>query len=815
MEKIRVDEHTFVLPRTSTEMALANIWSELLGIEQIGIHDNFFDLGGHSLLATQLVARIRDRFKVELPVRTIFDHAKLSDLAVAIDEAVSGIALPPIEPLPDEAAKVLSFAQQRLWVLAQFERASASYNMPMAFELDGELHLDALRAALAYLIERHTSLRMSFPEPAPLADSPTRPVAHSLLGGQPQVLIHKPEASRALVIQDLRELDGETQAETVQRLADEHAQYPFDLTKERLFKAELLQLSQRQNVLLINMHHIISDGWSMGVFVREWQHAYAAFAQGQSPTLAPLAVQYSDYAAWQRGWLQGEILESQINYWKEQLSGAPELLELPTDHPRPAQQSHRGAHYQHSLSADLTGAVKRLSRHQGVTPFMTLLTTFNVLLSRYSAQDDLCIGSPIANRTHSHTEDIIGFFVNTLVLRSQINPEHSFTALLQQTRQTCLDAYAHQDIPFEYLVEQLQPKRSLSHPPLFQVMFALQNHVPRYEGNERADLSLPGLSIQRIEQSYPFAKFDLTLSLVEKDNQLHALWEYVTDLFEAQTIQRMAEHFEVLLKAIVQNPEQPISTLPLMTTAEIEQLQAWNATERDYPRELTIVDLFEQQVSKTPNDIAVVFGEQRLTYWQLNQKANQLAHYLIKTHHIQPDTLVGICVERSIDMVIGLLGILKAGGAYVPIDPNYPQERIRFMLEDSATAVLLTQSRLKEQLPLSSLAHPCEVLCLDEESFAEQPTDNPSPQSRAENLVYVIYTSGSTGRPKGVMIEHKGLVNLVLAQIRIFRIRPQSRLLQFASFSFDASVSEICITLCGGARLYVAEKENNCNPKEA
>ncbi|MEH2195008.1 MAG: amino acid adenylation domain-containing protein [Nostoc sp.] len=742
-----------------------------------------------------------------------------------------------IPVLPDDAPKFLSFAQQRLWLLAQLQGPSASYNMPMVLQLDGNLNIDALRSSFAYLLNRHASLRMYFPTVA----------------GNPQIAMSAAVnytnlgEIEALTIQDCRKLDEYPQSSTIQHFIDAHVRELFDLNTGPLFKAKLLQIKEQKHVLLINMHHIVSDGWSMGVFVREFRQAYTAFAQNQIPSLAPLPIQYSDYANWQRNWLQGEVLETQINYWKHQLQNAPPLLELPTDYPRPALQSYRGARYLYSLTPELSAGIKALSQEQGTSLFMTLLAALNVLLSRYSRQEDLCIGSPIANRTHSQTESLIGFFVNTLVLRNQIKPEQSFIEFLQQTRQTCLDAYSHQDIPFEFLVEKLQPERSMSHNPLFQVMLTLEN-------NESPDLSLPGLEIQWLDFYCPFAKFDLTLMVIESDNQLNCFWEYATDLFEKSTIERMAEQFEVLLKGIVDKPQQPIKTLPLMTAAEALQLQCWNRIETNYPHDKTLVDLFEQQVAKNPNNLALVFESQSLTYQQLNQKTNQLAHYLIQNYQIQPDTLIGICVERSLDMIIGLLAILKAGGAYVPIDPNYPQDRIRFMLEDSGISVLLTQSFLKDKLPLAELENPCQVICLDEENLGEVlnddavcnflsnltpnpfrcregeqestplslwgrdlergsknklhiASDNPNPQSTPHDLAYVIYTSGSTGRPKGVMIEHQGIVNLALNWAKTFQVKSQSRWLQFGSFSFDLSIGEIATALGAGACLYLAQKE--------
>ena len=874
----------FSQPNTPTEALLAVLWANVLKREAIGRNDHFFELGGHSLLATQLVSRIRESFQTELPIRAIFEHPELARLATAIDNARKTLVLPAIEAQAEGLPKVLSFAQQRLWFLNQFEgQGNATYNMPAALRLTGPLNVEALRHSLHWLLERHESLRSCFPAQE----------------GQAAVHLLAMEALAALHVHDLRQLDdfcaglppfakacpefaewgvqGGFAAETfmiaegnpnivelsrhsgmdrrnpdcrdannpyhpwslgsgdpcrndgiflkstvlegtppltpllqrgglVQSLANAHAVAPFDLGQGPLFKADLLLLDDNQSVLLINMHHSVSDGWSMGVMLRDWQHAYAAFAQDRQPGLPPLAIQYSDYAAWQRQWFQGEVLESQVAYWARQLDGLPELLELPTDKPRPPQQSYRGAHFNQPLPSALSQTVAALSRQHGVTVFMALLAAFNLLLSRYSRQNDICVGSPIANRTHSHTEDLIGFFVNTLVLRSQLEPEHSFIDLLHATRQTCLEAYAHQDIPFEMLVDKLKPTRSMSHSPLFQVMFVLQN-------NETAEWALPGLAVGFLEIEHPVAKFDLTLSIAEQDGQFHCYWEYATDLFEAETVERMAAHFEALLEALTLNTQQAIGNVSMLTEGEIQQLQAWNDTGTDYPKDKTLVDLFEAQVEATPDTIAVVFEDQSLTYSQLNANANQLARHLLSL--AKPDgqplltnnPLIAIAVERSLDMIIGLLAILKAGGAYVPIDPSYPASRIRYMLDDSQAPLLLTQSHLTVLLSLDGLEHDCVELCLDATDVADQPGENLPARSTAEDLAYVIYTSGSTGKPKGVMVENNGLVNLALAQIKAFEIDATSRILQFASFSFDASASEISTALLNGARLTLIAKE--------
>jgi amino acid adenylation domain-containing protein len=778
----------FSQPVTPSGDLLAALWADVLKREAIGRHDNFFELGGHSLLATQLIARIRESFQIELPIRAVFEHPQLSELAAAIDAASGGIHLPAIAPQAADAPKVLSFAQQRLWFMDQFEgNNSATYNIPFALRLSGQLDVGTLQRSLQWLVDRHVGLRCHFPT----------------LAGQAQLHIR---AIEALQVQDLRPLPADDREREVLRLSNSHAVTPFDLGQGPLFKADLLRLDDTEAVLLLNMHHIVSDGWSMGVFMRDWQHAYAAFAGGDTPSLPELVIQYSDYAAWQRQWFQGEVLQRQIDYWTGQLKGMPELLELPTDKPRPAQQSYRGAHFAHSLPATLGQAVARLSRQQGVTLFMTLLTAFEVLLSRYSRQQDVCVGSPIANRTHSHCENLIGFFVNTLVLRGQVDPEQSFAGLLQATRQTCLDAYAHQDIPFEMLVETLQPARSLSHSPLFQVMFVLQN-------NETAPLALPGLDITALDTEYPVAKFDLTLHVDEQDGQLQCSWEYATNLFEGETIKRMAGYLEILLNAIVDNPQQAIGQLPLLTEQETRQLQAWNDTATDYPKDRILVGLFEQQAAATPDNLAVVFEGQSLSYRQLNEKANQLAHHLLglKTETgaalLTGNPLIAIAIERSPEMVVGLLAILKVGGAYVPVDPGYPASRIRHMLEDSQAPLLLTQSRLLGQLSPAELQHGCMTLCLDELDVNGQSAENPAARSGPEDLAYVIYTSGSTGMPKGVMIEHKNLVNLCTWHIGAFAVEPSDKATLLANSAFDASVWELWPYLAAGACVMPANLE--------
>jgi amino acid adenylation domain-containing protein len=773
-------------PATATEELLAGLWTTLLEHEAIGRDDDFFVLGGHSLLATQLVARIRTQFQRELTVRTVFERPRLAELAEAIDQAAGGVLPPPITPQPAATAPSLSFAQQRLWFLAQWEEdASATYNMPLGLRLEGTLDIAALRSSLVWLLERHETLRTCFP----------------LLNGEASVEVRPVDSDGALNVRDWRRMSAEVQHRDVERIANAYAVEPFNLGQGPLFKAELLVLADDRHVLLLNMHHIVGDGWSWGVLMRDLGHAYGAFAAGQQPAAASLQLRYSDYAAWQRQWLQGGALETQAAYWANQLAQCPTLLELPTDRPRPARQSFRGARHDQVLPTALAAQLQRLGRTHSATLFMTLLATFNVLLWRHSGQDDLCIGTPIAGRTHHQTEGLVGMFVNTLVLRTRLDPEQSFSDLLNNTRDTCLTAYTHQDLPFEALVERLQPQRSLSHSPLFQVMFALQS-------NQTPELSLPALAVEPLPLDCPVAKFDLTLDMEERDGHWHGAWEYAADLFDPETIKRLAVHYQELLEAVALNPGQRIGDLPLLSGPEQQQLRDWNQTATVAPCESTLVGLFERQVEQTPDNIALEFEEQTYTYAELNARANRVAHHLLALETadhlplIRPDTRVAIAVERSLEMMVGLLGILKAGAAYVPIDPNSPEERRRHQLEDCGAPVLLTQARLQGHL---QQLETCRVIGLETIALSDHPATNPPPQSRPDSLAYVIYTSGSTGKPKGVMVEHLGVAAHCAHYRERHGLSAADRVLPMAAFYFDASVEQLFPVLLAGGQLLLTE----------
>uniref|UniRef100_UPI003F6F83B3 amino acid adenylation domain-containing protein n=1 Tax=Gloeocapsopsis crepidinum TaxID=693223 RepID=UPI003F6F83B3 len=770
----QLESATIVAPRTPVEEVLTGIWAEILGVK-LGIYDNFFTLGGHSLLATQVISRLRKVFEIDLPLRQLFETPTVAEIATHIETAMRAGVTPDTSPLVRDPKLPLSFAQQRLWFLDQFNPQSPFYSLPRTVRLTGNLNVDAFHASINEIVRRHEALRTNF---ISVDGEPVQQIAASM---------HVP-----LPIIDLREFPEPIREEKAKQLALTEAQKGFDLSADPLLRVTLLRMAEDEHILLFAMHHIISDGWSIGILINELTTLYQAFSAGKPSPLPELLIQYADFATWQHRWLQTE-LEPQLNYWQQQLADITPL-QLPTDLPRPAVQSFRGATTTISLSPELTSALQALSRRQGVTLFMTLLAAFQTLLYRYSGQSDIAVGSPIANRNRVEIEPLIGFFANTLVLRSNVVGTLSFADLLQQVRQMTLAAYTHQDLPFEYLVAQLQPDRSLDRNPLFQVMFALQSAA--------VELNLPGLSVSVLECDRTSAIFDLSLSLQETDSGLSGSLEYNTDLFHAETIARMVEHFEILLEEIVANPQQHLKSLPLLSRAEQHQLLVeWNNTHVDYPLNKCIHELFAAQVEKTPDALAVVCGE-NLSYRELDRQANCLAQYL-QTLGVKPE-LVGLCVERSLDMVVGMMAILKAGGAYVPLDPAYPQERLAYIVEDAKLTVILTQTHLHSKLP----PHQAQIICLDSDEINYQADiEYSSDRVNAENLAYVIYTSGSTGKPKGVLVSHRALVNHSLAVAQAYQLQPQDRVLQFASISFDVAAEEIFASWLSGATVVIRTEQ--------
>ncbi|REG14197.1 amino acid adenylation domain-containing protein, partial [Archangium gephyra] len=630
-------------PRTETERKLASLWAEVLHQEKVGLGEDFFALGGHSLLATQLVSRVREAFGVELPLRTVFEAPTVERLAARVLEAKRGIKA-PLKRVPRDGALPLSFAQQRLWFLDQLEQGSVFYNVPAVVRLRGELKTEALERSFEELVRRHEALRTTF----------------RVENGEPvQVISEEPRL--AFSVEELSALPEAGREAEARRRSEEEAQRPFDLAQGPLLRTKLLKLGELEHVLVLVMHHIVSDGWSMGILVRELAGLYEAYSQGKSSPLAELPVQYADYAAWQRQWLSGEVLDEQLGYWRKQLEGAPPVLELPTDKPRPSVRTYRGESRHVMWPKALWKAVETLGRREGATPFMVLLAAFQTVLSRYSGQEDVSVGSPIAGRTHARTEGLIGFFVNTLVLRTRLDGNATFRELLRQVREVTLGAYAHQDVPFEKLVEELRPERSLNHSPLFQVTLTLQNTPVT------ADVKLEALKLEGVEAEGKTSRFDLSLLVDELPEGVAATVNYSSDLFEAATMERLLGHLRVLLQAAVEQPEKRLKELPLMGEEERRQVvEEWSGRAEEYPREKALHELFEAQVDRTPQAIAVEYEGKSLTYGELDRRANQLAHHL-RGMGVGPEVRVGLSVERSVEMVVGLLGILKAGGVYVPL----------------------------------------------------------------------------------------------------------------------------------------------------
>ncbi|MEH1935807.1 MAG: amino acid adenylation domain-containing protein [Nostoc sp.] len=791
-------EQDFVSPRTTVEEVLAKIWVEVLRLEQISVYDNFFEIGGHSLLATQVISRIRDTYQLDLPLRRLFDAPTVASLAESIEAQLKQNLewhTQAIVPVTRNQNLPLSFAQQRLWFLEQLLPDSPFYNFPQTFRLFGQVNLSALEQSINEIVRRHEVLRTTF----------------ALSNGQP-VQIIAPALSVPIHLVDLRsrsvsfrESLSESQKDTeIQRLMIEEFQQPFNINRGPLLRTTLLQLDAEEYLLLLSIHHIVFDGWSVSVLFRELTLLYQTFANGLPSPLAELPIQYADFAVWQRQWLQEKVISQELVYWKQQLADLP-ILELPSHRPRPAIQTYRGARQPLAFSKSLSEAVTRFSQQEGVTLYMTLLAAFQTLLFRYTNSEDILVGSLIANRHHQKIENLIGFFVNTLVLRSDFSGSPSFRQLLKQVREVTLEAYAHQDIPFEKLVEELEPERDLSRHPLFQICFALQN-VPMQA------LELSGLSINHRLEYNGTAKFDLFLELFETPDGISGWFEYSTDLFDAATISRIGEHFQTLAAGIVANPDQKVADLPLLTPAERQQLLVgWNQTQADYPQEICIHQLFEAQVERSPDSVAAIFAEQQITYCELNARANQLARHL-QALGVGPDVLVGICVERSLEMIVALLAILKAGGAYIPLDPAYPQQRLSLMLSDSQVSVLLTQQHLLAQLP----KHQAHIVCLDRDwqDIATQSQDNLDISINPDNLAYVIYTSGSTGKPKGVQIMHCSVVNFLHFMGQHLELTEQDILLSVTTLSFDIAVLEIFLPITLGARVVMISREETMDGTE-
>jgi amino acid adenylation domain-containing protein len=779
----------YVAPRTPTEEKLAEIVGDVLGVAQVGVYDNFFELGGHSLLATQIVTRVREHLQVNLQLKWFFDGPSIDQLATLVDSLRRGettAAAAPIEQVSRERALPLSFAQQRLWFLDQLDPGNSIYNIASALHLRGPLDVNALERTLNEIVRRHESLRTAFREENGIA-----------------VQVIQPKQYIALPVLSLAGLAEADQKTEVDRLATAEARKSFDLTRGPLLRTRLLRLGPEDHVLIFTLHHIISDGWSLGVLVREAKAIYAAYIQGLESPLPELTLQYADYAVWQRGWLKGEAVEQHLAYWKKQLHLMPPVLELPGDRPRPRELRHRGAFLNVQISEELTEKLRALSQREGVTLYMVLLAAFQTLLHRYTSLTDIAVGSPIANRQNTEIEPLIGFFVNTLVLRVDLSGDPSFRELLERVQEVTLDAYEHQDVPFEMLVEQLHPERNLSYAPLFQILFILQN-APRDE------LTLPGLELTHVDVSNGTTHFDLTLQLEESAAGMMGVIEYSVDLFDEETMKRLFGHFEILLAGVVANPDERLSALPLLAESEKHRLLVQlNDTAAEIDRETCVHELVAAQAARTPDHPALIFGDTQLTYAELNQRANWLAHHL-RALGVGPEAVVAIMMDRSVDMIVGVLATLKAGGAYTSLDPGDPSERLAFMLADATVKVVLTQKRFATRLPNGSF----HVFQTDSDWPDREPGMDADPVnlSRPDNLVYLTYTSGSTGQPKAVAMHHRPLVNLIKFQVS--SSDGPLRTLQFASLSFDVSFQEIFSTWCAGGTLILIKEETRKDARE-
>ncbi|MEJ9058176.1 pyoverdine non-ribosomal peptide synthetase PvdD [Pseudomonas aeruginosa] len=776
-----LSQQAYRAPGSELEQRIAAIWSEILGVERVGLDDNFFELGGHSLLATRVISRVRQEQQLDASLKALFERPVLEAFAQGLERTTDAVSTIPLADRQQPLA--LSFAQERQWFLWQLEPESAAYHIPSALRLRGRLDVDALQRSFDSLVARHETLRTRF----------------RLEGGRSYQQV-QPAVSVSI---EREQFGEEGLIERIQAIVVQ----PFDLERGPLLRVNLLQLAEDDHVLVLVQHHIVSDGWSMQVMVEELVQLYAGYSQGLDVVLPALPIQYADYALWQRSWMEAGEKERQLAYWTGLLGGEQPVLELPFDRPRPARQSHRGAQLGFELSRELVEAVRALAQREGASSFMLLLASFQALLYRYSGQADIRVGVPIANRNRVETERLIGFFVNTQVLKADLDGRMGFDELLAQARQRALEAQAHQDPPFEQLVEALQPERNASHNPLFQVLFNHQSEIR----SVTPEVQLEDLRLEGLAWDGQTAQFDLTLDIQEDENGIWASFDYATDLFDASTVERLAGHWRNLLRGIVANPRQRLGELPLLDAPERRQtLSEWNPAQRECAVQGTLQQRFEEQVRQWPQAVALILDEQRLSYGELNARANRLAHCLI-ARGVGADVPVGLALERSLDMLVGLLAILKAGGAYLPLDPAAPEERLAHILDDSGVRLLLTQGHLLERLPRQAGV---EVLAIDGLVLDGYAESDPLPTLSADNLAYVIYTSGSTGKPKGTLLTHRNALRLFSATEAWFGFDERDVWTLFHSYAFDFSVWEIFGALLYGGRLVIVPQWVSRSPED-
>ncbi|HVF39888.1 MAG TPA: amino acid adenylation domain-containing protein, partial [Gemmatimonadaceae bacterium] len=772
----------FVPPRTRVEREVARMWGEVLRLDAISLDDDFYDLGGHSLAATRIANRIAETFGLELPLRSLFQCPTIAEMAALIALHAS-IEQPPheqkqlVEPSAPSGSRdrsaPLSHPQLRLWFLDQLHPGRSTYNLFLAYRIEGDLDLRRLEQALNEVIRRHEILRTVF----------------KTADGEPFQMV-LPHSTLPIPLHDLRATPGVEERWTeARRICEREAREPFDIRAGPLLRITLIRLGNHEYVLTRAMHHIVGDGWSDGILFGELWEIYEAVATGRPIALPDLPTQYAEFSRRQRQASEDANLQHQLSYWRRQLDNAAPL-NLPTDRPRHASQSRRGARRYFALSKSLSSALKNLSRECGATLFTTLLAAYQTLLQRYSNQTDIVIGCPVARRNRTELEGLIGFFLNMLVMRLDLSGNPTFTEALGRARDVCLGALEHQEVRFEKIVEELHPDRRPDHNPFFEVTFAFRNTpcvVPE----------LTGLKVEALHVQTGIARFDLHLFLEEVAGHLEGYFDYDTNLFHAETIERTVGHFENLLKAVVEDPHRRISDLPLLSEAEQQQLLIeWNDTARDYPGDKCAHELFEARVAERPNAVALVFGNREVTYGELNTRANQLAHYLRRLD-VRRDSLVAVCMDRSVEMVVALLGILKAGGAYVPLDPAYPQQRLAFMLQDAQIGLILTDSASIARLPPTGARR----LSLDHEweHISTGPAHDLPNENTSDDLAYVIYTSGSTGTPKGVEVRHRGIVRLLFG-VDYVQLDSARTLIHMAPISFDAATFELWGALLHGAR---------------
>jgi amino acid adenylation domain-containing protein len=804
------DGEPYVAPRNPAEELLAGIWCEVLGVPRVGAHDDFFELGGHSLLATQVASRIREAFGVDLPLRRIFEASSLTAMAAALLDVDGGSpALPPVRPVPRQGGLPLSFAQERLWFLDRLQPGGTAYNVPLALRSLGRIEVPVLAAALGEVVRRHEALRTIFAE----------------RDGAPVQVILPPGGWTHPVV-DLTALPKTLREREARRLAGAEAGRPFDLARGPLLRTALLALGPEEHLLLVSMHHIVSDGWSMGVLIREMKDLYEAVRAGRPSSLPELPVQYADFAVWQRSWLAGEVLERQLAWWRERLRGAPAALDLATDRPRPAVQTSRGAEHRFSLGPETSRKVAEISRREGMTPFMTLAAGVFALLARLTGQRDLVVGSPIANRNRREIEDLIGFFVNTLALRANVGRAPDFRDLLRQVREVSLGAYAHQDLPFERLVEDLHPDRDLSRSPVFQILLALQNAPLPKTG-------FGSLCLEPLDLPSQAAKVDLFFALNEEGGTISGALQYATDLFDAPTAARLAGQLAAYLGELVARPRERLLELPLLSEAERHQiLTEWNDTAAPFDERALLHQLFEARTDRQPEALAVVYEGEEITYGELEARANRLAG-LLRRLGVGPSEPVGVWMERSPHMLTSVLGILKAGGAYLPLDASWPAERVETILAGIEVRILVAgfsglaavqefQWRLPVLGDILSLEIETDPEPVDRQEVfiaapakrlwtgwhvASFPAERPEPgMAGPEDIAYILHTSGSTGTPKGIVVQHRPVVSLIRWVNETFGVGPGDRLLFVTSLCFDLSVYDLLGTLAAGGTVQVASE---------